>query len=198
MSRDKAASLCRLWSLAGLSWTLLDLAVLHEVQEYSHLESRDLWEYRLALDPGSMDRFIRHLWEMGSASMSLFLFEQKLFLSAASAPGGGATLHASGGALLVKTTPADTLRRVIAQQGLLTENSLAPSHVSWMLPSPVFLIRTGARTSPKSWARRPDETNAKRLEAFYPGSPSRLLTRLTIFFRYRVGSSDPAGVGPGT
>jgi len=47
-----------------------------KVQEYSHLESRDLWEYRLALDPGSMDRFIRHLWEMGSASMSYFFLNK--------------------------------------------------------------------------------------------------------------------------
>ena len=55
-----------------------------KVQEYNNLESRDLWEYtRWTLNAAELDRLIRHLWEMGQASMALLLFQQELFLSAA-------------------------------------------------------------------------------------------------------------------
>ncbi|HVO31838.1 MAG TPA: DUF4105 domain-containing protein, partial [bacterium] len=35
-----------------------------KVQEYSNLEARDLWEYRLKLDDDQIDWLIRHLWEL--------------------------------------------------------------------------------------------------------------------------------------
>ena len=34
-----------------------------KVNEYSHLESRDIWEYKLNLSKSQVDQFVRHIWE---------------------------------------------------------------------------------------------------------------------------------------
>ena len=34
-----------------------------KVQEYSNIESRDLWEYELSLSPAQVQRLVMHAWE---------------------------------------------------------------------------------------------------------------------------------------
>lgn len=43
-----------------------------KVQEYSNIESRDLWEYPLGLDQAQVDRLVRHAWELGSAAFPYY------------------------------------------------------------------------------------------------------------------------------
>src|SRR5688572_16379463 len=104
-----------------------------KVQEYNNLESRDLWEYPLQLDSPSMDRLIRHLWEMGQASMGYYFFNkncsyQLLPLLEVANP----SLHVVE-RFKFKAIPADTLRAVITQPHLARPVRLRPSHVSKML-----------------------------------------------------------------
>ncbi|HVC08533.1 MAG TPA: DUF4105 domain-containing protein [Elusimicrobiota bacterium] len=47
-----------------------------KVQEYSNLESRDLWEYRLNLSSATLGRLINHIWEMRSASFPYYFFNR--------------------------------------------------------------------------------------------------------------------------
>lgn len=45
-----------------------------KVQEYNHLENRDLWEYALDLEPDEVDQMMRHVWELrGIGSPYYFL-----------------------------------------------------------------------------------------------------------------------------
>jgi hypothetical protein len=37
----------------------------YKVREYADYESRDLWEYELALEPGEVAMLVAHLWELG-------------------------------------------------------------------------------------------------------------------------------------
>src|SRR5262249_6367531 len=38
----------------------------YKVREYNDYESRDLWEYNLALTPDQVDMLVAHVWELGS------------------------------------------------------------------------------------------------------------------------------------
>lgn len=43
-----------------------------KIKNYSHLESRDLWEYELDLEPEQIDRLVAHLWELGSSAVPYY------------------------------------------------------------------------------------------------------------------------------
>ncbi|MCA9547481.1 MAG: DUF4105 domain-containing protein, partial [Myxococcales bacterium] len=47
-----------------------------KVQEYSNVESRDLWEYRLALAPAELERLVAHAWELGSTTFDYYFFDE--------------------------------------------------------------------------------------------------------------------------
>lgn len=47
-----------------------------KVQEYSNLESRDMWEYELDFTPDQIDYFLRHLWELGDNYFDYYYFQE--------------------------------------------------------------------------------------------------------------------------
>ncbi|MEO7427010.1 MAG: DUF4105 domain-containing protein [Fibrobacteria bacterium] len=46
------------------------------LQKYSNLESRDVWEYDLALDSNRTEYVVEHAWELGAAWMRYFFFDE--------------------------------------------------------------------------------------------------------------------------
>lgn len=104
-----------------------------KVQEYSNLESRDLWEYRLNLSRKAVDRLVAHVWELGRADFPYYFFNkncsyQLLPLIEAADP----SLHLSDRWPLY-VIPADTVRSVVRRPGLLAGLSYRPSQVTKML-----------------------------------------------------------------
>lgn len=47
-----------------------------KIQEYSHLENRDIWEYSLTLDDEQMARLIDHLWELQDINFDYYFFDE--------------------------------------------------------------------------------------------------------------------------
>lgn len=47
-----------------------------KVSEYSSLENRDLWEYRLDLTPEETGRMIEHVWELRQVRFDYFFFDE--------------------------------------------------------------------------------------------------------------------------
>ncbi len=47
-----------------------------KVREYSDLENRDIWEYRLNLSREEVDRVLRHAWELGPVYYQYFFFDE--------------------------------------------------------------------------------------------------------------------------
>ncbi|HEX3644325.1 MAG TPA: DUF4105 domain-containing protein, partial [Vicinamibacterales bacterium] len=103
-----------------------------KVQEYSNMESRDLWEYELALTREQIERLVLHAWETRSTYFDYFFLDencsyQLLTLLEVADP----TLHLIddfGG----RVVPADTIRVVIDQPGLVRRIGSRPSLVSTM------------------------------------------------------------------
>ncbi len=47
-----------------------------KVQEYSHMENRDIWEYSLSLTPVELERLIDHLWELRDINFDYYFFDE--------------------------------------------------------------------------------------------------------------------------
>ncbi|WP_169714003.1 DUF4105 domain-containing protein [Oceanicoccus sagamiensis] len=49
---------------------------IEKVKEYSRLESRDLWEYRLNLEGEEIDRLMAHIWELNLINFDYYFFDE--------------------------------------------------------------------------------------------------------------------------
>lgn len=98
-----------------------------KLNEYNDFESRDIWEYKLNLKQKEVDRFMRHLWELGSTWFSYFYFDencsyQLLSLLEISRP----SLELTNKFFYV-VEPADTIKLIARQPGLISETKYRPS-----------------------------------------------------------------------
>jgi uncharacterized protein DUF4105 len=98
-----------------------------KVQEYRDIENRDIWEYRLNFTEVQVRRLLEHAWELGSAYFDYFFFKENcsyhiLSLLEYADP----TLHLTD-QFHVWTVPADTVRLVAAQPGLVKDTTYRPS-----------------------------------------------------------------------
>ncbi len=89
------------------------------VRAYSDLESRDLWEYRLNLSESQLQRLLEHVWELRGIEFDYYFFRencawQLLTLLEVADP----ELRLSDEYLLW-TLPADTIRLLARQPGLI-------------------------------------------------------------------------------
>jgi len=50
---------------------------VQKIQEYSHMENRDMWEYTLDLDQQEIDWLIEHLWELKDINFDYYFFDEK-------------------------------------------------------------------------------------------------------------------------
>lgn len=101
-----------------------------KVQEYRDIENRDIWEYRLNFSPEQIRRLLMHAWELGNASFDYFFFKENcsyhlLSLLEYADPSLHLTDH-----FLFWTVPADTVRLLAAQPGLVSDIAFRPSRVT--------------------------------------------------------------------
>lgn len=98
-----------------------------KIQEYSNIESRDLWEYELALDETQVERLVEHTWEthntyfnyyFATENCSYFLLE----LLEVADPNLRLSDRFHGPVL-----PAETLRVVLSVPGLVKAHAVRPS-----------------------------------------------------------------------
>ena len=91
-----------------------------KVKEYSRLENRDLWEYRLNLNEQEIDRMMAHIWELNLINFDYYFFDENcsfrlLELLDVARPGLYLTAH-----FPVVAIPVDTVKAV-ADAGLVDQ-----------------------------------------------------------------------------
>ena len=122
-----------------------------------------MWEYQLNLTPFQIDRLIMHAWEMGNAYFDYFFFKENCSYHILS------LLEYANPKLHLRdhfyfwTIPADTVRVVMAKQGLVGVTTYRPSRSTLIKRKRNFL-------TPQSESSR----NSSRL---IPPSHTRLLLR---------------------
>ncbi len=101
-----------------------------KVQEYRDIENRDIWEYRLNFDEPKIRRLLMHAWELGNASFDYFFFKENCSYHLLS------LLEYADPSLRLTdkfrfwTIPADTVRLLADQPGLVTDTAFRPSRVT--------------------------------------------------------------------
>ena len=86
-----------------------------KVKEYSDMENRDIWEYRLNFTQEEIDRLLQHAWELGPTRFDYYFFDENcayylLSLFDVARPSLALTDGFRGWVI-----PVDTVRRVVEQ-----------------------------------------------------------------------------------
>ncbi|MBI3395445.1 MAG: DUF4105 domain-containing protein, partial [Spirochaetia bacterium] len=98
-----------------------------KVREYNDIENRDMWEYHLSLTPDEIRRMFYHAWELQSTHFDYFYMDENcsfhlLSLLEVARP----TLQLTDG-FWFWVIPGETIKRVLAQPGLVTQVKYRPS-----------------------------------------------------------------------
>lgn len=102
-----------------------------KTNEYSHMEYRDIWEYRLNLNKEEADQFVRHVWETKDSFFDYFFFDENCSYRLL------ALLDASSERIDVTddfqftALPVDTIR-ALQKRGLVETTEYRPSAASEM------------------------------------------------------------------
>lgn len=102
------------------------LPYYQKVKEYSELENRDIWEYRLNLTQAEITLLLKHTWELQHSYFDYYFFDENcayrvLALLDVARPALGLTEHFDHHAI-----PADTVRAVV-ESGLVEAAVFRPS-----------------------------------------------------------------------
>jgi hypothetical protein len=156
-----------------------------KTQEYSNLERRDLWDYRLNLTQAQIDFLLMHAWEMGSTYFDYYFFTKNCSYQLLT------LLEAADDSLDVSSRqrfgviPADTVRDLIAR-GLTGAVHYRPSFV-------VEMEARRRRLSPAELAaatrlgRNADEAEFAELKSLPLERQALVLDSAHDYLRYRNG-----------
>ena len=112
-----------------------------KVQEYSDMENRDIWEYRLNLNAQEIDRMLMHIWEVGPIYFDYYFLDENcayhlLSLLEVARPSLRLTDEFRWWAI-----PTDTVRAVVEHENLMVDTVYRPSNAT------VIMHRLGAMPS---------------------------------------------------
>lgn len=101
-----------------------------KVSDYSDMENRDIWEYRLNLTPDEIQKVVFHIWEMGPTYFDYYFLDENcayevLSLLDVARPSLKMTDDFRWWAI-----PSDTVRAVTEKTNLLTEVVYRPSNAT--------------------------------------------------------------------
>ena len=103
-------------------------AYYYKVRQYADAESRDLWEYDLALDPGEVAMLTAHLWELGGTFFWYWYLDENCSYHILGALEAAAPrLHLLDHVGKVVVLPSDTVKAVFENPGLVREIHYRPS-----------------------------------------------------------------------
>lgn len=147
-----------------------------KIQEYSNSESRDLWEYELALTPAEVERLLLVFWELGPQTIDYYYFDENcalILLMALEAARPGLELKP----LHPWVIPSDTLRAVARTPGLVAGVTYRPSVLTRFLARfaalsdreralvETLMAENDAAQARALLAREPDDVRAAVIDA---------------------------------
>lgn len=114
------------------------------VNLYNNMENRDIWEYRLNLTDEEINRLVAHIWELGHNSANYYFFSENcsyMLLETLNAAIADQDLTEAFYRPFFSdyTIPVDTVRTVLAQEGILKEAVYRPSRQTKLKHAYAFL-----------------------------------------------------------
>jgi hypothetical protein len=161
-----------------------------KIQEYSNMESRDLWEYELALTPAQIERMVAHAWETGSTHFDYYFLSENcsyflLGLLEAAVP----ELHLED-RFPGYVIPADTVRAVLEVPGLVRSVSPRPSLHAVMMARKAHLER--AETRAADALAKEGNLAGPLIAGLVPARQAAVVDAAYDRLRYREGGKETA------
>lgn len=104
----------------------------YKINEYNDMESRDLWEYELNVEPSDAKRVTSHIWELGSTYFDYYFLDENCSYHLLSLLEIAKTdLHLREEFNLY-TIPSDTVKLALSKEGLIRRKTYRPSLTSKM------------------------------------------------------------------
>ncbi|MCH2556200.1 MAG: DUF4105 domain-containing protein [Alcanivorax sp.] len=152
---------------------------VQKIQQYSNMESRDIWEYSLDLNQQEIDWMIDHLWELKDINFDYYFFDENcsfrlLELVEVARPGSGLLDE-----LRFAELPVNTVR-ALDQEGLVTERHYRPSKEQELK---AFSDRLDDRERALARALADDPSVAERAD-FQAYAPGRQALMAHTAYRY--------------
>lgn len=97
-----------------------------KVNEYNHIESRDIWEYKLALSDEQIQDFTRHIWELNEIRFDYFFIDENCSYRLLTLLDVINPNWELAKPFKARTVPTDTIRALEAQN-LLADITFRPS-----------------------------------------------------------------------
>ncbi len=156
-----------------------------KVQEYSEMENRDIWEYRLNFNREQIERMLMHAWELGNTYFDYYFFKENcsyhlLSLLEIADPKLHLIDHFWGW-----TIPADTVRLVAEQPGLVMEREYRPARITQIQSKRDLLSRDEQRILYKL-VKKISIDGAADLQALPVDRQALILDVASNYLRYKV------------
>ena len=129
-SADPDTNFAPLYAIKGLAGafpgTFRKIPYYFKVRQYNDFESRDLWEYKLALTPAQLELLIAHVWELGSTFFDYFYLTENCSYHIL------ALVEVAAERSLLEhvhwpVIPADSIKALFEAEGLVAETTFRPS-----------------------------------------------------------------------
>ncbi len=152
---------------------------VQKIQEYSHMENRDMWEYTLDLDQQEIDWLIEHLWELKDINFDYYFFDENcsfrlLELVEVARPGSQLLTE-----LRFAEVPVNTVR-ALDDRGLISERHYRPSKAVEL-----DNLRRQMTAQQQRLARAlADDPGLLESEAFQQAEPRQQALMVTTAYRY--------------
>jgi hypothetical protein len=120
-----------LYALKGMTGmfrgTFQRMPYYYKVREYNDYESRDLWEYELALDDAELTMLVLHLWEVAGTYFDYFYMSENCSFHILSALEVARPTMELVDRVKWPVIPADTIKALVAEPGLVSGVAFRPS-----------------------------------------------------------------------
>ena len=168
-------------------------AYYYKVREYADAESRDLWEYDLALEPGEVAMLVAHLWELGGTWFDYWYLDENCsyhVLGALEAAAPRLSLLEHVGRYVV--IPADTVKALFRNPGLVRGVHYRPS-IRTQLVTRLGQLDDAGRDEVDALAADPAAPFPERLEK---ASRAAVLDAALDHLDFRFGRDLAVGKAP--
>lgn len=97
-----------------------------KVNEYNHIESRDIWEYQLKLSDDQIQDFTRHIWELNEIRFDYFFIDENCSYRLLTLLDAVEPSWQLAAPFTYRTVPTDTIR-ALEKKGLIGDVTFRPS-----------------------------------------------------------------------
>ena len=167
-----------------------------KVREYSDIENRDIWEYRLSLTPAEIDRLLMHTWELGPTRFNYYFFDENcsyhlLSLLDVARPGLHLTDQFRWWAI-----PSDTVRAVAGTPDLVRQVNYRPA-MATVIHERLRHLDPAERQLAKDLSEKKLQPNDARVHALPATDQARVVELGYDYATYETATGHTKATDPG-